>query len=204
MAFVPAARTLQVEVRCLLDDQRIENTLYFRTDAAPVLADLTTVGGAIQTWFVGSLLPFLSVNLTLREVYVTDISSETGPTTTITPLTPEAGGSDAESMPGNVSACVSFRTNARGRSGRGRNYVPGIPDNKVTINTLDSSFADQLVTAYAELLSPETNGGTEWVVVSRRHNNADRVAALVQPIVNVLMTDNTVDSQRKRLPGRGT
>jgi len=45
--------------------------------------------------------------------------------------------------------------------------------------------------------------GADWVVVSRFHDNAPRTAGVVSFINAATVVDATVDSQRRRLPGRG-
>jgi hypothetical protein len=42
------------------------------------------------------------------------------------------------------------------------------------------------------------------VVVSRYHLGAPRVTGIATPVITYLATDNNVDSQRRRLTGRGT
>jgi hypothetical protein len=71
-------------------------------------------------------------------------------------------------------------------------------------STVTTSHANDIVAAYNQLLSPSPYVGTAvWSVVSTQHNKAPRTNAVVLPITNALCVDTTVDSQRRRLPGRG-
>lgn len=205
MAFVPALNTVMAEVRQTIDGQQIENTLYFQSDDPPTVASMTTLGTGIAVWWEDFVLVRQSNQIEFREVYLTDLTTATAPTVTIGPFTGKVGGVGVDSCPNNAAFCVSFRTAGRGRSARGRNYVAGLPESEVVRSRLVGAFRTQLVAAYEEILPPDALApGYTWVVVSRFTAGAPRVTALVQPITAVSSVDDVVDSQRRRLPGRGT
>jgi hypothetical protein len=206
MVFVPAADTVKVDFRQTLYGQQVSNTLYFRSIAGPFgVADVDTLTTElVQFWTVG-LAPNLVEELTLRELYVTDLTTQTSPTWTY-PVVPAASGDiTVGGLPGNVTFCVSFRASGRGRSSRGRNYIAGLSEVDVVGNTFDATKADNLVQAYIDgiLTNADITASWEMVVVSTVENKAPRASALVQPVTSVLYTDLTVDSQRRRLTGRG-
>jgi hypothetical protein len=75
----------------------------------------------------------------------------------------------------------------------------------VTGNTLNAGYASDFVIAYNDLLpggvfEPD---GWRWVVLSRYTAGAPRAAGVAFAVTRALFTDLTVDSQRRRLPGRG-
>jgi hypothetical protein len=100
---------------------------------------------------------------------------------------------------------VSFRSALSGRSFRGRNYIPCLTNSQVTGNLIDVSWQGDIINAYAELLfgGGALPAGWVWVVVSRFTNNLPRVTGIFSEVFSVLVTDTIVDSQRRRLPGRG-
>lgn len=204
MAFITVPNCAEVEIRQALDGQLIENTMYFQHPTPPTAAELKTLGDTMLNWFGSNILPNLSHHLTLREAYVTDLTEQDGPTATSTGFTPAAGGNAGESMPNAVALCVSFRTAARGRTGRGRNYISGLPDNLVLQNTIDTNFADTIVGHYNDLQDGLSAVGWTWVVVSRFFNGQPRAQGIARPVTAAIVTDLTVDSQRRRAPGRGT
>jgi hypothetical protein len=107
-------------------------------------------------------------------------------------------------VPNNVALCLSFRSSGRGRSSRGRNYISGFPEGYVSGNDIDTTLADALVVAYEELKDAATfTDDWTWIVYSRFQNGNARPEALIAPVDAVVLTDYTVDSQRRRLPGRG-
>jgi hypothetical protein len=111
--------------------------------------------------------------------------------------------------PANVSLAVSFRTAGRGRSSRGRNYFVGFVDDQVTGNVVNNSDAVDIRNAYAALIAAAATANVSWVVVSRFSGvDADgkpipRAAGVTSLINAVSLVDNDVDSQRRRLNGRG-
>jgi hypothetical protein len=142
--------------------------------------------------------------VTLNEVYTTDLTTQTGPTDTLAYVTPIPGERAHESLPNNVALTVSFRTAARGRSARGRNYIAGLSDDQVLHNTVDASVASGLAAAYNDIPARLEGLGYGWVVVSKKSGGVPRVAGLARPVTTAIVVDRTVDSQRRRLPGRGT
>jgi len=110
-----------------------------------------------------------------------------------------------EAAPNNCSMAVSFRTAVSGRSNRGRNYVPVLTNSQVSENLIDSSWAQDVVNAYSELLfgGGALPAGWVWVVVSRFTGGLPRTVGTFNEIFSVLVTDLIVDSMRTRLPGRG-
>jgi len=210
MPFIPVANVLETEVRMLLDNQKIENTLYWFKDVGWEVADAVALAGDLLVWWNTFYAVPLSTQLSLREIYCTDLSSATGFThTQPAPAPAPTGDVDFESEPNQVAIAISFRTNQRGRSFRGRNFVSGLPGNGVLQNTVEPGTVANIVAAYNELLAVAAANGAEWSVVSRYSGvDADgdpipRAAGISTTITSVIAVDPTVDSQRRRSPGRG-
>jgi len=210
MPFVPVTNTVEVEVRMLLDSQKVENTLYFRKDSAWSLGDLVTLGNSFLIWWTTYYDVFASSSVTLSEIYITDLTSSTGLVQSTPAPTPHPAGSrEANSLPNNVTLTISFRTDQRGRSHRGRNYIVGLTEDAVVKNTVDSAVIGDIETAYNALQDVASDNSCFWVVVSRFSgvdSDGDpipRVAGVTTAITSVIVVDPVVDSQRRRLPGRG-
>jgi len=210
MAFVPVANVAEVEVRMRLAGQSIENTLYFQFASGPSAAELTALGGDIRDWWIASYAPLVWNGLQLVEVNCTDLTSDTGPQVA-TPVTDEFGTGGANTVANNVALCVSFRTAFRGRSFRGRNYISGIPLTQlVDQNTVEVSYATSVHDAY-NAINSALSVSADWVVVSRfsgmggtPRRPIPRTAGVATLVTSVVIVDRTVDSMRRRLPGRGT
>lgn len=204
MQFVPGSMVVEMELRQRLDGQRIENTLYFLGDEAPNVTTMRALAVAMGNWWQEAIAPLVSVDLTLNEIYTTDLTTQTGPTDTLAYTTPIPGEIAFESLPNNVSLAVSFRTAARGRSARGRNYMAGLTDDQVLHNTVEADVATSFANAYNNIPTRLEGLGYTWVVFSRFSGGLPRVAGLVRPVTTAIVVDRTVDSQRRRLPGRGS
>lgn len=211
MAFVPAVNTVLAEMRMLFDGQRIENTLWFFNPAGPDASNMTALASDLEGWWVTNCAPLLPVDVLLNEIVVTDMTTNTGLQVTNALSGPAAGTLGQAALPNNVTMAVSFRTALRGRSFRGRNYIPALTEGQVTNNTVNGSVADAWRAAYQDILTTVAGGigGWVWAVVSR-FSGVDgdgdpipRPTAGVIPITTVVVTDTTIDSMRRRLPGRG-
>lgn len=204
MQFVPAVNVLMAEVRQLLHDQQIENVLYFRYGTQPTLQQSASLGQALVDWWANDLAANLSSDLVLREIYLTDLTSQTSFTNTVTPVPLPQGAVSGGGLPGNVAYCVKLRTAGRGRSARGRNYVAGLPEEDVTGNTFASARANGVVASYDALVQGlAAEGNPLLVVISRITGGQPRTTALIQPVTSANATDLFVDSQRRRLTTRG-
>jgi len=202
--YVPVADTVMVELRQRLFGERIENTLYFRKTGGFSVANMTGLLNDLLVWWNTYLAPHVSLDLTLKELVCTDLSTQTGPVVQQAAPTPNPAGDVAvPSMPGNVALCVSLKTNNRGRSYRGRNFVAGIPTNAVLGNTVLSGTVNGIEGAYSTIPFAVTTSAWDWVVVSRITAGAPRVAGVATPVSAVTVIDSNIDSMRRRLAGRG-
>lgn len=203
MAYQPVENCVQAEFRMALFGENVENTLYFFSEDGVTLANMSDLADFLDDWWNTSIRPLQSTSVTFRELYLTDLSTQTAPTFTSTTNAGLAGtdGSGA-GVPGNVTFCVSIRTQNRGRSGRGRNFFIGLNEDDVTGNLLAQAKADAIILAYENLLVPGLFPYV-WTVVSRQFNGVVRTEGLTQTVQSVLYTDLAIDSMRRRLAGRG-
>ena len=204
MPFVPAPNTLEARLRYNLGTQLIENTLYFQGSAGVTTTLANTLGTNLITWWNTNFKAATSNLMALLQVYITDLTFQNSFTVSVTAGLPSVGTSIVEALPFNCAMCISFRSNNRGRSGRGRNYVAGLTENDQAGSTIVAGRVNGAVTAYTALIGAGTfTAGLQFVIVSRFNGGIPRAQALVQPVTNVLSVDSIIDSQRRRLPGRG-
>lgn len=204
MPFVPVPDVCAVHVRYTAQLQQCENILYFAADGGWDSSQLVDIAGEVGAWWQTELRPLVSNTVQLREVYAEDLSSANGPTGASAPPAATFGQNSSPAMPANVSLAISFRTALRGRSFRGRNYVVGLTESQVADSTVVASVVSSLQAAYTSLL-PSGGYFTRglWSVVSRYSNGAPRAVGVSTFVTSVVVVDAVVDSQRRRLPGRG-
>lgn len=210
MPFVPVTATCLVEMRMTADLQEVENTLYFEFNDPFTNVEMLSLGDDLVTWWINFYAPNIWAGVQLREVIVTNLTSATADQVSSTVPPSTVGQLSTDPLPTNVSLTVSFRTALRGRSFRGRNYVVGmVEDQTVGANAVDNAVIADWITCYEELLTIAASNNAVWVVVSRFSGvdgNGDpipRASGVTTPINSVVIVDNVVDSQRRRLPGRG-
>ncbi|HMC75236.1 MAG TPA: hypothetical protein VKG87_13110 [Terriglobales bacterium] len=205
-AFVPFTGGAQLQFTFLLDSQVISNRLWFSNDLGiPGVPELTGLAQGAYTWHTTNILPSLSSDLTLQIVVATDWSVQF-------PLTqgfagpPINGGVAGESSSANVAVVVPFRWPLnRPHLKRNKNYVPGVPEAEITLNTPSASIRDVLWDAYVSLIDdcrlwfPAFTW--RWVALSGISGGTPRSEAVVGEVIGPAAKDQIILGQRrKRLP----
>lgn len=209
MPYVPVANTVMVEIIYQWDAQTVENTLYFEMGDAPDVGQINDLLENVAGWWTNSLADQICNTIEMVEVRGTDLTTQTGPVASFVTGLPLLGGNPGEPLPANCAACVSFKTNVRGRAFRGRNYVPGLPSDEVASNHLSSGWMSATLGAYNDLPASVALSGFTHVVVSRYSGSTivdgkkvptPRAAGITTPVTAYSFADDVVDSQRGRLP----
>lgn len=203
MPFIPTPQTLQVEFVHLFNGQYVEWVLHYTGSAAPDTTNMTAFAAACVTWWNANIRSRMTAAVQLIQVKVTDMSSATGEVVTYGTGLPSTGTAVGDSLPNNVALVISKRTNKRGRSFRGRIYMFGWPEAENAGNTVSPTTTNAYLTAWG-LLKTLVVGSDSWgmVVLSRYNAGVPRPFG-VPTLVTNFTTDGSVDSQRRRLPGRG-
>jgi len=152
---------------------------------------------------VTNIKPLVPNTVVYRETYAVDLSSASGGVFTASGANGETGAISFEQLPNNATLVCTLRTAQRGRSYRGRIYHIGLTEGQVVANTVVPGIITSLSLAYAQLLNTANFGGCELAVLSRYNANAPRLIGVATPVIDTLFADPTIDSQRRRLPGRG-
>lgn len=202
--YVPVPGVMQANVRFTLAGQQIENCLCFRYGDTPFLEAVAPVQAILESYWWETLRGSLSNQLQHVETYFVDLSSVSGFTSTFGAFTPPVGASTIFSAPNNVAICVSHRTANRGRSFRGRSYISGIPSDQQSLSRLSPGAMDNILDAFTQLITQSNVAGIPFVVVSKKSGGLPRAIGLSTPVQQSVIVDNILDSQRRRLPGRGS
>lgn len=203
MAFIPVPLTVQAELIYSVEGQVVENVLHYQGSFAWDTGLMTELAAQLVAWFNTDGKAMHANELSLNMVRVTDIRTQTGGVVEYVTGLPIIGTWTGGVSPGNVAVCVTKRTPLRGRSYRGRMYLPGIPDSQVAGSYLTSAHLIIINAKVATLLTRTVSAGTAFLsVISRYNNNAPRGTG-VSTIVSGMTANLRVDSQRRRLPGVG-
>lgn len=204
MAFIPIPEAIKASIEFTIGGQVVVITLGWKKGAPIIPDDLDALNAALDDWVSTHLFNVYSDDMSAIKAVSTDLTSESAPSRdrVFSPSIP--GAQTGANVPQNVAAVISFITGQRGRSYRGRNYIPGIPvDAQPTTGVMTSTFANGILTAYAGLADVESATGLTHAVLSRFHNKAPRTTGVATPVTGYVVNFN-LDSQRRRLPGRGT
>lgn len=205
MAFTPAPNIVLVELRGLLDGQRVENRIHVNVFHEPTVGDMDDIDTNISSIITTFWVPLLPPSWAMTEIFMRSLHTENDIQQTYPKSAGTFTGTNAGvALPNNVTFCVSLRTGFAGRSARGRLYWPALIETLVTGNTLDTGYVADIVEAVDGLRSNIALLSYAWVIVSYINGGAPRVGGPVYFLVDtVLAVDAVVDSMRRRLPGRG-
>lgn len=203
MAFVPVPFGAQVEIRGTLHGSQVENVLWFKGAVEWSASSLGTLCTDVANTFVTEVLPLMSSDFVLREVYATAQYSRTGPFSVAVAAGGVVGGVASTCRNAAESLCLKLLTENRGRSYRGRLYQMAIPSSQLDDSRWTEGTLSAFVGAWNSFRGVMSDLDRTWSVCSRRANNADRASGILTPITLVSVTDNVVDSQRRRKPNVG-
>lgn len=202
MVFVPIPNTARCELRFTQDGQQIANVFHVEADAPLTVGDLNNIGATFVEWY-DAFRAVVANQVTLREIDIRDLTTSSGLGILYNTGLPLVGLLASPALPNHVTVAIKWGTGLTGRSFRGRTYHIGLTEGQVVNSEVDSAFAPPILSGYNALPALMTTNGYTLVVASRFANNAPRVTGVTTPILNASYADTVVDSQRKRLPGRG-
>lgn len=159
----------QVSIKTELQGQQCFNVLNF--EGTDIFLDRDDLASAIKTsYFI--LKNGLSVDLKFKEVRVKKIWPEAGDEL-IDSYANNSVGEGGAALPSFNAALVQLRTGVGGRSGRGRVYLPGLPEVSTTAGSLDSALqtfiVNWLVDMATRFIGEAVTSGFRWIVMSRKN-----------------------------------
>lgn len=204
MAYIPAVNVARVSVEMQLAGQTVVITLHFHKDGGWSVEGLGDLGAAIILWWIDHLAAIIANDVSLLGARATDLTTASSPSVYMTPESSATGARTSPVVALNVASVVTMRTPLRGRSYRGRNYIPGLTvDELIDAGYINEPTQSAIIGAYADLAEVEDALTCDHVVLSYRTGNAPRAAA-VPTVITSYTCDSPLDSQRRRLPGRGS
>lgn len=207
--FIPAPNTVSLELIYGYNTGTVmENVIHVEKGAPFTLAEIQGLRAAvIACWSAGLKNAFDSAQ-TLNRVRIRALDSAVAPTEDYSLPTPLPGGlSSGGNMPTVNCVAVKLGTGLTGRSNRGRIYIPVLGTNALDTNRneLYASVAVTIVAALEQLRAaiPAWDATARWVITSFRNEYAWRTVAVNNTVTTIVLVDRHLDSQRRRLTGRG-
>lgn len=203
MSFIPIPKAVRVSFEFLFAGQTVVFTITIGKNTDWTAGQMDTLADDMFNWYTDNLKGALNDSIVLKNINVLDQASDTGPSVNSPITSGGAGTKTGVALPNNCAMCVSFGSALRGRSFRGRAYVAGIDnddrDDEVTFTT---AIATAIAGAFGVINSYMTVSGAYHAIPSRFHANAPRTTGVITP-VSTVRVDTAIDSQRRRLAGRG-
>lgn len=203
MAFQPAPGIVAVEMRGVLHGQRVENVLHFRAAGAISQESLQGLVNAIGELVSSEeYLAYWPNEFQWTEIYARDLTTAIGVQASDTTVAGSVG-TGGVGMPGNVTIAITLRSGLTGRSARGRVYWMGLTEGAIVGNAVSGPVVAGYVDVLEDIRAEALLAGFELVVLSRQQAGVVLANAIGYDVVTIGATDLNVDSQRKRLAGRG-
>jgi hypothetical protein len=200
-------KVAKIAVQGLFNGQEDENIFYVQVAETITSAILEEIAGRVATWVADHQLAALSNLYQHVRIVVTDQTTDPGLQFVNTDNAGLSGAQTSQSMPNNSTFAIHRKTGMSGKASKSRVYWPTIVLAFLSApNTMDPTTANNLVNDLETLrLALETAGISTYVYgyISRVLDHLPRTAGVFVPVVGHSFTDLTLDSQRRRLPGRG-
>ena len=165
--------------------QRAENVMHFHgTDALP--SDVNT---ALNAHVTNAMWGTVSSSCSINTITITPLDGSSASVTIPQTSTHWNGSATGEPTP-NVAPVISFATAKRGRSYRGRLYLPFTGEDTIADGQLTSTHSTDLITAWSAFLVAMTAAGIAPSIASYKLATAEQITS-----ANVL---NAVGTQRRR------
>lgn len=206
MVFVPFPQCAEVQIRAVLAGQHICNVLGFRKDTLITPTMLAELAFSLADWWGVNAPTLLPSSYVFSEVYAYMLDTPSSASATNALGAGWVGTMSGAPLPNCNTLAFKFSTNRRGRSFTGRNYWAGFTEEAVVLNEVIDSVVDNIVALYTQLITWDPGDfppGWTWSVLSRYNLGEPRLVGEDTPIVQVSTTDRIIDTQRRRLPGRG-
>lgn len=194
MPFVPAPGIVQFDGIWSLDGQNVENTFNYKKGGAITYADLQAMATTYFNW-VAATLSAWPTNCQVVKAYVRDLTSASSVVGEFKPVVPLVGSATGTVLPNSCTIAIKRQTQHAGRANRGRVYWLALreadrADDNHIIPARADSFAADLNTLMASQLAD--NAATEVILHRKFGTSTD--------VTSYLLTDYTIDNQRRRLP----
>lgn len=191
--------------------QLCANVFHVRVPTTPDVAMLNTIGQIFRDAWLLKLQPYTSADVTLTSIEVLDAATPGGLGVEYTTGLPEAGVSASAALPNNVTIATKLSTGRVGRSYRGRFYFLGIPEAYLStdkqsllpvVQTALNDFVNELI-SNLQLSSMSLAVASLYSGVDVNHKPIPRTAGILTDVIGSSV-NATLDSQRRRLPERGS
>ena len=194
--FIPDGVRVVIQAEETTDHTELLHVIHVRVPTPPPdYAACLSIAQIVATWWQNQYRSICNNKVTLRQVVATGMNAVPAAQATVTSSV--AGFLGGVPLTPSIALCLKLATNLTGRRQRGRVYLwPA----DVGVLQDEQSFVAPYVAAaigtWTTLGSALAAGGYIWSIASL-------VDVALHPITRVVAVDTIIDSQRRRLAGRG-
>jgi len=200
MAFQSVPNCAEAVINCTYGGKAIANVLNFVKSGGYNATDIGNLADAVDDAVGNLYLPVLSDGVAYVSTLVRGLELINDLTQVVT-TSAGAGAVTGGPFPANVSLCITLRSGLTGRSARGRFYaMPTGISNQSATNTFSSTYVGDVEDFLIGVRSSAAGQGWNMCIVSRRTLNAARPVGVNFLVASIGARNNTMDSQRGRLP----
>jgi hypothetical protein len=203
MPFQRVPNTVQVDALFRLFGQTVENVFHIECPTGVDAATIVDCATIVHNWIQGNYIGMMTTDVSYIGVEAKNLDIEGGGTHFIAPETPVIGIIASSTLPGGSSLCISLKTAQSGRSHRGRKYMFGLPESSQSGNQMNTAYVEDAGATFGALITAIEDANKFLVVVSRFLEGVLRLEAVVTRVIAAVGVDVNIDSQRRRLTGRG-
>jgi hypothetical protein len=190
---------MQAVLQFTQEAQILQNVLNFIRFGGFTDEEVVSVAEDLITWWNDELKTDVPSEVALTQVRARRLDEEDSPIFEVSTGLPLAGTASGP-LPNNVTLAVKTLTGLGGRRRRGRVYHVGLRTGKLLstdVNRIDPGSLSGILDAYRALRDFSFSvADTSWCVWSRISGQGT--------VITEVASDGVVDSQRRRLPGRGS
>jgi hypothetical protein len=203
--FIPAPNCAQVALYYSSNGVTCVNVFNVSKGSTYSAADLVALRGVVDSWDNVTWKGSRATACSLFRIKCKALDTNSSPVDDYYLVTPRAGTIASGLMSGNVTLAFKLATARAGRSYRGRWYLVGITAANlgVTANQYNVASANAIVGWLNLLRTNLLAAGHTLGVLSYATDKAWRATAHFEPATNFVIVDYNIDSQRRRLTGRG-
>lgn len=188
--------TIEVVVKGTHVGNEFNSVFHYYTPGSISVAQAQTIAIGFRDNVLTSYRNCLNVSYNATVVHVKDLSVANGAVYDLLLVGPYPGGRTGNDLPGNVAIVASWHTSLSGRSFRGRTYLGPLAESDVSGDTIAAGLSSAIAAFIAAIIGYRPLGTLLFSIASRH------LLGINQVFSGTL--DAIIDSQRRRLTGRGT
>lgn len=199
MAFQAVPETVQLQAVFQQDTKPAIWGLNFRKAGGYSQEDIDTLAETIADFLGDQIDVLTNTHTTFLGVTVRGLEAEFDLISTFNLGTPVVGTLSAVQS-SSVAKAFKLGTGFTGRSARGRLYWAGMGGEQLaSSNTVTSTFIEDVIALLEQVKILAAALGFIMVIVSRWSNGVKRATGITLPVTQITTSNNTLDSQRRRL-----